>query len=424
MRLSFKYDVSKISNVQKEIINDIMWHTTKVYNILLHELREKEKQININKSINIISSPIYKEYRQNNWHSEYLHSHTLQQVIINVVQNYKSYLKSIEEYKKNKTKFKGEPREPRYKGVNIQEIIITKYGVRKEKNILKLSLSKKMQEKYKVKSLNFSIPYELKKLVNFKSIKMIRITKRGEKIEMNIVYDKKEKAKSKYENIMSIDLGLNNIVACTNRDNNDSLLVSGKEAKSKNKYILNEISKLQRINKLSKENKNKKHVPNTKRINKLYEYRRNYMNTYMHKVSKMVIEYAKKNKCSKIVIGDLKDIKQGMKYNTNFVQVPIQILTQKIEYKAKLEGIEVKKISEKYTSGVSAIDKEEITKENYKKKRRISRGIFETNNGKKINADINGSLNILRKYIKISNPNLEIAMDNGREQRPIKKRVA
>ena len=100
------------------------------------------------------------------------------------------------------------------------------------------------------------------------------------------------------------------------------------------------------------------------------------------------------------------------------------MLTQKIEYKAKLEGIEVKKISEKYTSGVSAIDKEEITKENYKKKRRISRGIFVTNNGKKINADINGSLNILRKYIKISNPNLEIAMDNGREQRPIKKRVA
>ena len=73
---------------------------------------------------------------------------------------------------------------------------------------------------------------------------------------------------------------------------------------------------------------------------------------------------------------------------------------------------------------MSAVDKEEITKENYNKKRRISRGIFVTNEGKKINADINGSLNILRKYIKNSNPNLEIAMDNGREQRPIKKRVA
>jgi len=137
MRLSFKYDVRNINNIQKEIINNLMWHMTKVYNILLHKLREKEKYIDANKSVNIISTPIYKEYRQNNWHSEYLHSHTLQQVIMNVVQNYKSYLKSIDEYNKNKAKFKGEPREPRYKGENIQEIIFTKYAIRIDKNILK-----------------------------------------------------------------------------------------------------------------------------------------------------------------------------------------------------------------------------------------------------------------------------------------------
>ena len=58
-----------------------------------------------------------------------------------------------------------------------------------------------------------------------------------------------------------------------------------------------------------------------------------------------------------------------------------------------------------------------LIKENYNKKRRISRGI-------KINADINGSLNLLRKYIKKSSPNQEIAMDRGLEQRPLKKRVA
>ena len=51
--------------------------------------------------------------------------------------------------------------------------------------------------------------------------------------------------------------------------------------------------------------------------------------------------------------------------------------------------------------------------------------ITETNKGKIINADVNGSINILRKYIKnIFSPNLEIAMDIGREQRPLKKRVA
>lgn len=424
MRLSFKYIKKDINEKTNKIIEEIMWHGAKVYNTLLYELREEKREIDKEKSINIIQTPVYKEYRRKNWHSEYLHSHTLQQIIINVVQNYKSYIRAKEEYEKDKTKFKGEPKEPRYKGDSIQEIIFTKYAIRIEKNTIKLSLSKKMQEEYKVKSINFSIPSKLKKLIEIDKIKMIKVSKKENDKEMNIVYEREEKEVSQEENIMAIDLGLNNIVACTNKENNETLLVSGKEAKSKNRYILNEISRLQQINKLSKENREKERVANTKRINKLYEYRRNYMETYMHKVSKMVIEYAKRNKCGEIVIGDLKDIKQGMDYNKNFVQVPIQSLVKKIEYKAKLEGISVKKISEKYTSGVSAIDEEEIKEENYNKKRRISRGIFVTKKGIKINADINGSLNILRKYIGKSKPNLEIAMDNGREQRPLKKRVA
>ena len=68
----------------------------------------------------------------------------------------------------------------------------------------------------------------------------------------------------------------------------------------------------------------------------------------------MVITYAKENNVGKIVIGDLKDIKQNMDYNKNFVQIPLQNLVEKIKYKAAIEGIEVDYISEKYTSGVSA----------------------------------------------------------------------
>ena len=85
---------------------------------------------------------------------------------------------------------------------------------------------------------------------------------------------------------------------------------------------------------------------------------------------------------------------------------------------------ETEEVEESYTSGISSIDKEEINKENYNKTRRIKRGLFKTETGKLINSDINGSLNILRKYIKSFSPNLEIAMDIGREQRPLKKRVA
>ena len=291
MKLTLRYNITKIDKKQKEIIEEIMWHATKVYNMVLYELREGKRKIDVNKSINIIQTEIYKEER---------------------------------------------------KGTNI----------------------------------------------------------------------------------MSIDIGINNIVACTNKENSKSMLVSGREAKSKNKYIQEKIRKLQQINKKAKENREKEKVKNTKRIEKMWKYRKNYMNTYMHKVSKMVIEYAKENKCVEIVIGDLKRIKEGMKGNKSFVQMPLKELVRKIEYKAKLEGIKVNKVGEEYTSGVSAIDKEEIKKENYNKKRRISRGIYISKEGKKINADINGSLNILRKYIKKSSPNQEIAMDNGREQRPLKKRVA
>ena len=424
MKLSFKYTITKIGNKNLDIIKDLQWHVKKVCNMLLYDIREGKEKIDVNKNLNIISSKIYKDYRKNNWHSNYLHSHMLQEAIIGVIGSYKSYISLCNIYKKNKNSLRGQPRFPRFKKENIvQEIIFTKYAIRIEENKIKLSLSKRMQEKYEVKSLNFLIPRKLRKLVDFSRVKMIKIKQEVKNIEINVIYEREEKkAIEGNTNIMSIDLGLNNIVGCTNKDNSNSILISGKEAKSKNKYINEKIRKLQQIE--MKMRKTSKKYKNTKQIKKLYEYRKNYMNTYMHKVSKIVIEYAKVNKCGVIVIGDLKDIKQGMNYNKNFVQIPLYKLVQKIEYKAKLEGIKVEKISEKYTSGVSALDREEIIKEKYNKKRRISRGMFVTNKGIKINADINGSLNILRKYIKKSSPNQEIAMDNGREQRPLKKRVA
>ena len=422
MKLSFKYAVKKISKEQEEIVKDLEWHTKKVMNMLLYDIKEKKEIIDERKNINIIATPIYRRYREENWHSKYLHSHMLLEAIMSVIGSYKSYIALKKKYEENKKSLKGEPKYPRYKKEKQeQEIVFTKYAVRIEGNIIKLSISKEMQEKNKVKSLNFLIPRKLRKrIINF-SIKMIKIRKKGKEIEMNIIYEKEEKEINKETNIMAIDLGVNNIVACTNKENANMMLVSGREAKSKNKYINEKIKNLQQIK--MKMGGSKKYK-DTKQIKRLREKRNSYMNTYLHKVSRMVIEYAKENKCSKIVIGDLKEIKQNMDYNKDFVQLPLQELVKKIEYKAKLEGIKVIKISEKYTSGVSAIDNEEVKKENYNKKRRKYRGLFITEEGKKINADINGSLNILRKYIKNYIPNQEIAMDNGREQRPIKKRVA
>ncbi len=191
MRLSFKYKLPELYNNKREILNDLMWHTEKLHNTLLYEIKENKIYIDKSKNINIIQTEIYKNYRNENWHSKYLHSHSLQQVIINVVQNYKGYLVSAEDYKNHKEKYKGVPREPRYKNEKKQEIVFTKYAVRVENNKIKLSLSKCMSEKYQVKSLNFLVPNKLRKLADFKSIKMIKITKVKEEYEMNIIYEKK-----------------------------------------------------------------------------------------------------------------------------------------------------------------------------------------------------------------------------------------
>ena len=422
MRLTFTY-ILKPNKRQDNILKELMWHCSKVYNMLNYDVKEGKEKINPNGILNVESSKIYKKYRKENWHSKYLHSHMLQQIIINYVGDYKSYMAIKEMYETGNKEIKGKPRMPRYKQEEKVQITFTKYAIRREGRKIKLSISKNMQEKFQVKSLNFLIPKKLEKLVNLEGIKMIKVAKSKKgKYRLDIIYEKEEKREAEGSNIMAIDLGMNNLATCTNMKNNKSLIIAGESIKSKIGYINKEIARLQEIQ--MKMVGNKKYR-NTKRIKDLYEQRRNYSKTYMHKASRMIIEYAKENKCNTIVIGDIKNIKQNMKNNKRFVQMPLQSLVGKIEYKAKQEGIEVIYITEEYTSGVSSIDKEEINKANYNKARRIKRGLFKRENGKIINADVNGSINILRKYIKeIFSPNLEIAMDIGREQRPLKKRVA
>ena len=422
MRLTFTY-IIKPNKSQEKIIKELMWHSSKVYNMLNYDVKEGKEKINTNGILNVEGSRIYKKYRKENWHSEYLHSHMLQQIILNYIGDYKSYIAIKSMYENGEKEIKGKPRMPRYKKEDKVQITFTKYAIRKEGRTIRLSISKKIQEKFQVKSLNFLIPKKLEKLVNLESIKMIKIGKeKNGKYKLDIIYEKEEKKRVEGSNIIAIDLGMNNLATCTNMKNNKSLIIAGESLKAKIGYINKEIARLEGIQ--MKMVGSKKYI-NTKMINKLYEQRRNYSKTYMHKASRLIIEYALQNECDTIVIGHIKDIKQNMQGNKRFVQMPIQNLVEKIEYKAKLEGIEVVKITEEYTSGVSSIDKEEINKENYDKSRRIKRGLFKTEEGKIINADVNGSINILRKYIKnLFSPNLEIAMDIGREQRPLKKRVA
>jgi len=71
-----------------------------------------------------------------------------------------------------------------------------------------------------------------------------------------------------------------------------------------------------------------------------------------------------------------------------------------LSYKAKLAGIKFKIIEEAYTSKCSFMDNEAITKHETYAGKRIQRGLFKTSDGLLVNADVNGSYNILRKGLK------------------------
>ena len=71
---------------------------------------------------------------------------------------------------------------------------------------------------------------------------------------------------------------------------------------------------------------------------------------------------------------------------------------------------------ESYTSGTSYLDHELPIKENYDKTRRKKRGLFVSNDGIKINADLNGSYQIIKKVF----PNAFEQWDRGCSLHPVR----
>ena len=108
MRLTFTY-IIKPNKSQEKIIKELMWHSSKVYNMLNYDVKEGKEKINANGILNVEGSKIYKKYRKENWHSEYLHSHMLQQIILNHIGDYKSYVAIKSMYEKGEKEIKGKP---------------------------------------------------------------------------------------------------------------------------------------------------------------------------------------------------------------------------------------------------------------------------------------------------------------------------
>ncbi|WP_142415011.1 RNA-guided endonuclease InsQ/TnpB family protein [Hathewaya massiliensis] len=413
MKLSFKFKPS-LTVEQLNIIEELSFHTTKLYNIVNYELRENGFKSYVE------TENMFKA----NWHCDFLHSHTRQHTFKVLEQNWKSYFASIKDFKVNAHKYNGLPKPPKFKNMEDRknEIIFTNLAIRFKNNKLILSLSKAMQKIFEVNTLNFEASGKLQSLINWNALQQVRIKWDNSLKQwyLIVIYNKQELGPVNNTNIMAIDLGLDNLATLTFKDGNETYLFCGKKLKGINAFVNKKIAYYQSIE-MKKVGSDK--FKNTKMINSLRRYRNNYVNDYLHKTSKNIIDKVIEHKVKKIVIGKIKGIKQDMNYNKSFVQIPIQRLAEQIKYKAELKGIEVKFKEESYTSGCSAFDLEPIDKKYYDKTRRVVRGLFKSNFGL-VNSDVNGSLNILRKEGKCIPEIVKTMRDKGRVSSPLRVRVA
>ena len=206
---------------------------------------------------------------------------------------------------------------------------------------------------------------------------------------------------------IGVDIGVDNF-GTVGSNFKKAFILNGKGLKSINKYYNKKISYYKST--LEKMN----HKKTSKRIDNLWLKRNNKINNYLHNTSRYIVNYCNNNNINTIIIGK----NDGWKNNSNlgkvnnqtFVQIPFDRLIQQIQYKAEELGINVELIEESYTSGTSFLDGELPSKEYYNKSRRIKRGLFKTNTGKLINSDVNGSLQIMVKYLNVSSDDVVISL--------------
>ncbi|MFB8794094.1 MAG: transposase [Microcoleus sp.] len=320
-----------------------------------------------------------------------------QQILMILDKNWKSFFEAIKAYKIEPTKFTDRPKLPKYKdkvkGRNILVYTIQAISSKElKKGIIKLS------------GTNILIKTQVKP----ERICQIRLVPKCDSYVVEVIYDAYTEPESTLDEnpkelVASIDLGLNNLVALTlNQPGFVPLLINGRPLKSINQFYNKRKAQLQ--------SQLKGNRFSSSRIQRLTRCRNQKVDNYLHHSSRQIINLLESQGIGTLVIGKnlqgQNEINLGNKTNQNFVSIPHTRLIEMLKYKAKLLGIKVIEQEESYTSQSNFLNLDPIPVygnigafDVTFSGKRIKRGLYRTSEGRLINADVNGSYNILRKAI-------------------------
>ena len=315
---------------------------------------------------------------------------TAQQILMLLDRNWKSFFRAIKDWSKNKDKYLGKPKLPKYKTKDGKMILI----VTSQQAVMREELLK-----FPKSFRGFTIKPRCISLSNFEKINQVRIVPRGQIFHLEIVYSVLIEDELLPDNgrCMSIDLGLDNLATVVTNTRSQPFIIDGKGLKSKNQYYNKQVAHYRSV----AERMNGRFYTN--RLHRITRKRNAKVDDYLHKASRRIVEAAVSENVSTIVIGRNKNWKQSVslnkRVNQSFVGIPYLQLIGKIIYKARDHGIDVVLTEESYTSGTSFLDNEKPNKHYYDKSRRIHRGLFMSNQDIEINADVNAAFQIMKKSI-------------------------
>ena len=373
--------IKKLCHIAKNLTNEAIYNIRQYY-FTEGEFLKYEKNYTLLKS-----SDNYKM----------LNSNMAQQILKEVDSSFKSFFGLLKLAKKGKYAFK-DCKLPHYLPKDGYTTLVIGF-VRLNGNKLILPFSNTYKKSHK--PVEITIP----PILLDKKVKEIRIIPKANArfFEIQYIYEAGHIQRNlNTNNALALDLGINNLVTAVS-STGKSFIIDGKKLKSINQWYNKQNAHLQSI-------KDKQHIgkrpTNKQKANA--RNRNNKINDYMNKTARIIIDYCINNDIGTLIVGYNETFQRnsniGKINNQAFVNIPYGQLRSKLEYLCELNGIAFVKQEESYTSKASFWDKDNIPVYNNDNPKtyqfsgnRIYRGLYKTANGKYLNADVNGALNIMKK---------------------------
>ena len=319
-----------------------------------------------------------------------------QQILRLFQRSLQNYFTAIKDYKKHPTKYTGRPGFPKFrKSGDRFQVIFTNQSTRLINNVINIA-PKTFENKLSIKLRARSV----------KKICQVVFTPRNDYFLIYVIYEVEDVTISQTsDKVAAIDIGLSNLATVTFSEEDDPILYRSDLTKINHDFNRITSGYVSILKKTQDKDTSKRRKRYSEKYSGLIEDR-------LHKISREIINDLSHRGVSTVIVGKNTGQKIGNRLK-NFVQVPLFRLINMIKYKAELAGITFIQVNESYTSGTSFLDNELPTKEFYNKERRKFRGLFLSNDSRRINADVNASFQIMKKInekftydnsIKYANP--------------------